>query len=93
MFRGEDLGKPLQVRPDFWGVSVSGLQVIPDQVVTLVTPDTNPIDVIDSKKLEYKDSRIGKFSVLFLDFRDLSIGIDTPKGDELGICSRWDIGL
>ena len=55
-FRGEDLGRPSQVRPDFWDVSVSGLQVIPDPVVTLVPPDTNPIDVIDSKKLEHKGS-------------------------------------
>ena len=92
VFWGEDLGKPSQVRPDFWDASVSGLQVIPNPVVTLVPPDTNLIDVINSKKSEHKDSRIGKFSVLPLYFRDMSIGMDTLEGDVLGICSR-DVGL
>ena len=55
-------------------------------------PDTNLIDVINSKKSEHKDSRIGKFSVLPLYFRDMSIGMDTLEGDVLGICSR-DLGL
>ena len=41
---------------------------------------------------DHKDSRIGKFSVLPLDFRDLSIGMDTLEGDELGICAR-DAGI
>ena len=43
--------KPSQVRPDIWDVSVSGLQVIPDPVVTLVPSDSNQIDMIDSNKL------------------------------------------
>ena len=50
VFRGEDMVTPSQVRPDFCDVSVSGWQVIRDPVVTLVPPDTNRIDVIDSNK-------------------------------------------
>ena len=42
--------------------------------------------------MEHKDSRIGKFLVLPLDFRDRSIGMDTLEGDELGICSH-DAGI
>ena len=73
-------------------MSVSGLQVIPDPVVTLVPPDTNRIAVIDSNKLDHKDSRIGKFSVLPLDFRYLLIEMGPLEGYELDICSR-DAGI
>ena len=65
-------------------MSVSGLQVIPNSVVTLVPPDTDRINVIDSNKLEHKDSRIGKFSVLPLDFRDPSIRNESSGGGGAG---------
>ena len=42
------------MRPDFWDVSVSELQVIPDPVVTLVPPDMDRINDIISNKLEHK---------------------------------------
>ena len=67
-------------------MSVSGLQVIADPVVTLMPPDTDRINGIVSTKLEHNDSRIGEFSVLPLGFRDPSIGMGTLDGDELVIC-------
>ena len=62
-----------------WDVSVSELQVIPDPVLTLVPPETDRINVIDSNKF-------------FLDFRDPLIGMGTQEGDGLVICSR-DAGI
>ena len=50
------------------------MQVIPNPVVTIGPPDVNRIAVIDSNELKHNDSRMGVFSVLPRDFRDLRMG-------------------
>ena len=69
VFWGEDMIEPSRVRPDFWDVSVSELQVI-----------ACIIDEIVSNKLKHTDSRIGEFSLFPLGFRDPLIGMSTVDG-------------
>ena len=77
------------MRPDFWDVSVSELQVIADPVVTLVAPDTDRLDEIVSNKSEHTDSRISEFSVFPLELRIIADPVvtlvppDTDRLDEI----------